>query len=179
MAAIEKVCEFSNEYPGGEMWNFKRNHIQIMPKYRKLFRGHKATLHIFEDGLKEVYKSGGYSDAEMQCINPNPTEENWDNNECFLYGKRTPWGKREQWGMFFDNVEEYKQALKLQNMRLLMQYAYILEVPDLPGEVNGLYSNYSFDLTAVKRRLARMVGKKNLTIIKHSCTMSEFYKAIE
>lgn len=179
MAAIEKYCEFSNEYPGHLMWNYKRNHIQIVPKYRKEFRGHKATLHIFENGLKEVSKCGSYSDAELECINTNPTEENWDNNECYYFGKRTPWGKRESWGIFFDNIQEYKDALKCYKQRLLMQYSYILEVPDLPGEVQGLYSNYSFDLTSVKRRLGRMVGKKNLTIIKHSCTMHEFYEAIK
>lgn len=44
MPAIEKICEFSGEFPGYKMYDYKRNHIQIMPKYRKLFRGADAVL---------------------------------------------------------------------------------------------------------------------------------------
>ena len=47
MAGIEKVCEFSGVYKGADMYKWKRNHIQIMPEYRKLFRGSKAIL-IFQ-----------------------------------------------------------------------------------------------------------------------------------
>lgn len=47
MAGIEKVCEYSGEYPGWLMYGYKHNHIQIMPKYRKEFRGAEHTLHIF------------------------------------------------------------------------------------------------------------------------------------
>lgn len=179
MAACEKICEFSGDYPGHLMWGYKRNHIQIMPKYRKEFRGHKATLHIFEEGWKEVYKFGSYSDAELKSINPNPTEENWDNHEYCRDAELMPWGKRVTYGVFFANVKEYKEYLKSYHQRLLMQYGYILEVPDLPGEVDGLYSNYSFDLKSVIRRLGRMVGKKNLKIIKHTCTMYEFLENLE
>jgi len=39
MAGIEKVCEYSGEHPGSDMYRYKRCSIQIMPKYRKLFRG--------------------------------------------------------------------------------------------------------------------------------------------
>ena len=178
MAGIEKVCEYSGEYPGGLMYGYKRNHIQVIPKYRKEFRGKKATLHVFKNGLKEVYKCGARSDAELKCINPNPTEENWDNHEYYRMGKRTPWGKPEVYGVFFENIKEYKNALKQYHQRLLMEYAYILEVPEVQGEVNGLYSNYSTDLTSVKRRMRRLVGRKNLTIIYHDCTMYEFYESL-
>lgn len=46
MAGIEKRCEYSGEYCGWDMYGWKHNNIQIMPKYRKLFRGAKATLII-------------------------------------------------------------------------------------------------------------------------------------
>lgn len=173
MAACEKVCEFSGEYPGHEMYNFKRNHIQIMPKFRKEFRGHKATLHIFEEGLQEVHK-WYKSDAQLDSINPNPTDADWDTGAAFRIARLMPWGKKEVWSVFFENMQEYKEALKNEHCRLLMEYAYILEVPTVPGQTKGMYLNFSTDLTAVKRRLGRLVGKKNLTIIKHTCTMSEF-----
>jgi hypothetical protein len=61
VAAVEKICEFSNEYPGGLMWGYKRNHIQIVPKYRKLFRGADATLVIVAIEPVVVWNSGGQS----------------------------------------------------------------------------------------------------------------------
>lgn len=178
MAGSEKICEYSGNYRAYEMYKCKRNHIQVLSEYRKEFRGKKAVLHVFEHGLKEVYKWGGSSDADLTCVNTNPTDENWDNNEYFRFIKRTPWGKKEAYGVFFDNIKEYKEALKKYKTRLLMEYAYILEVPDVPGEVDGLYTNFSTDLTAVKRRLRRLVGQKNLTIVYHDCTLYEFYEAI-
>jgi hypothetical protein len=49
MAYIEKVCEYSDDYEGLAMYSYKRNLIQIMPKYRKLFRGQDAVLHVFAE----------------------------------------------------------------------------------------------------------------------------------
>ena len=47
MASIEKICEYSGEYPGGLMFNYKRNLIQIMPKYRRVFRDKNHYLFWF------------------------------------------------------------------------------------------------------------------------------------
>ena len=38
MASIEKICEFSGDYPGGIMYKYKRRNIQICPKYRDYFK---------------------------------------------------------------------------------------------------------------------------------------------
>ena len=51
MAGIEKICEFSEEYGSFDMYRYKHNSIQIMPKYRPLFKGCDAVLHIF---VKEI-----------------------------------------------------------------------------------------------------------------------------
>ena len=58
MAGIEKICEFSGEYPGSEMYEYKRNHIQICPKYRKLFRGADFELVVTSKELNFVHKQG-------------------------------------------------------------------------------------------------------------------------
>ena len=50
MAGIEKICEMSGHHPGGIMWSYKRNQLQIMPEYRKLFRGAKHELRIKVEG---------------------------------------------------------------------------------------------------------------------------------
>lgn len=46
MAGIEKICEYSGDYEGGIMHQWKHNHIQICPKYRKLFKGKEAWIEI-------------------------------------------------------------------------------------------------------------------------------------
>ena len=58
MSGIEKICEFSGEYPGSKMYKYKRNHIQICPKYRKLFRGADFELVITSKELNYVHKHG-------------------------------------------------------------------------------------------------------------------------
>jgi hypothetical protein len=58
MAGIEKICELTGEYPGYLMYGYKQNSIQIMPKYRKQFRGHKAVLLIFKPEWRYTYRSG-------------------------------------------------------------------------------------------------------------------------
>lgn len=175
MAGCEKICEYSDEYVGHEMYHHKRNHIQVLSKHRKHFRGKEATLFVFENGLKEVWKSGGKSDASLECVNPNPTEENWDNYEYFRMFKRTPWGKSECYAVFFENLDEYKAALKQIQQRLVMEYAYYLHVPDVPGKVGGMYLNFSTDLSAVKRRLRRLVGTRNLKIKYMKGDFCDFY----
>lgn len=50
VAGIEKICEFSGEYGYGDMYNYKRNLIQILPKFKKEFRlaGDRHSLYILE-----------------------------------------------------------------------------------------------------------------------------------
>lgn len=162
MAAIEKVCEFSGEYPGHDMYGYKRNHIQIMPKYRKQFRGHEAVLFVFKDGYVESSKSF-YTSTSMECVNPNPTEEDWDSGNARRVVKIEN-GRRVPYIAFFDNVQEYKEYLKTVQTRLLVNYTYILYVPTLPGEVDGMYMNTTRSLSKVLRRMKRLVGTRNLKI---------------
>jgi hypothetical protein len=75
MAGIEKVCEYSGDYPAYSMYRYKRNHIQICPKYRKLFRGAKATLYIYNPTTVGVLKGGGYTTYEDESSWYNSVEE--------------------------------------------------------------------------------------------------------
>lgn len=52
MAGIEKICEYSDEYGFGRMYKWKRDLIQIMPKYRGHFWKKEHTLFIF-DGVRK------------------------------------------------------------------------------------------------------------------------------
>lgn len=68
MAGIEKVCEYSGDYPGSDMYRIKRNHIQIMPEYRRLFRYQPHVLFWLTPEPKWVHRWGGVSDYEPSRI---------------------------------------------------------------------------------------------------------------
>lgn len=178
MAAIEKTCEFSGEYPGWKMYEYKRNHIQIMPHHRKKFRGQKAVLYIFEGEYKRVFHDDKcMMTANMSAINTNPTPEDWDGYDMHSYSKFEN-GIRYNYGEFYKSFKEFKAGLKEHsNERLLMEFEYVLHVPGLPGEVQGDYLNYSTDITSVIRRMKRLVGSRNLTIKRIPGNVNDFLDA--
>jgi hypothetical protein len=55
MAGIEKICEFSGDYPAYKMYGYKRNLIQICPNYRIYFRKKEAVLLFFKPELHDTY----------------------------------------------------------------------------------------------------------------------------
>lgn len=157
MAAIEKVCEFSGEYPGGEMYSYKRNSLQILPKYRKKFKGAKHTLHVFKPSLQMKLHgtSAHYSFDESDMLNYEPP---------------------------FNNVAEYLQYKKeVTKERLVKEHYYLLEVtdPNLAGEVDGQYLNWTMDLKTTLRKMKRMLKCKKLNLIKHDCSYYDWKKKID
>ena len=140
MAGIEKVCELSGEYCGWKMYGYKRNHIQVTPKKRKLFRGKEHTLYIFKP------------------------EKYWE----YPFGGRTQYNKNEmEWFKIpFTSESEYIDYKKtVEKMRLVNQHYFVLDVPELKGEVNGRYMESTYDLTGLKRRLKRMLRVQKLNIV--------------
>ena len=139
MAGIEKICEFSGEYPGYLMWGYKRDQLQIMPKYRKLFKNAKHTLTIKKERLVWVWKGMKWD---------------YDNKEWKDY--EPP----------FQSEKEFIHWYKKKGNRLLIEYEYVLKVKDesLQGEVKGKYLNWSTDISTVKRKLKRMLKCKELNI---------------
>lgn len=65
MAGIEKICEFSGDYPAWAMYGYKRNQLQIMPAYRKLFRGAVHTLYVKPTRNLWLYSFGGYTEYAL------------------------------------------------------------------------------------------------------------------
>jgi hypothetical protein len=57
--------------------------------------------------------------------------------------------------------------------RYLKEYNYCLYVPALPGKVNGLYWNWSFNKSTVKRKLKRIL-RRPLNIKNHPLTIYEY-----
>jgi hypothetical protein len=139
MAAIEKICEYSGEYPGSAMYGYKRDHIQIIPIVRSEFRGKLHTLYIEKEPseyqmfwTKRVYSS----------IEPSELH----NHVMVIDGK-------------LHSTRTYAKV------KLLKEYTYMLYVPDMQGRVDGCYLNYSTNLKSVKRRLKRMLRCKKLNIV--------------
>ena len=60
MAGIERVCEYSGGYCGINMYDYKRDHIQIHPKYRKEFAGQPHKLVIKTKRKIFYYKANGF-----------------------------------------------------------------------------------------------------------------------
>lgn len=148
MAGLEKVCEFSGEYPGWLMYGYKRNHIQILPKYRKNFRKVKAVLHVIKPEICCVYKYGGYS--------PTSYKE-------FESLKKHGQIKADN---FKDFLKEWYPDTKVKNH---FSYMLVVEDENLKGEVEGHYYNRTFELKDTIKRLKRMLRCRNLKVVKHDC----------
>lgn len=149
MAGIDKVCELSGEFPGWKMYGYKRNHIQIMPQYRPLFKGHKAVLN--------------FSETEYM-LQMGPNRDNYygySNKEAF-----------KQYHSLLKQGYSVKEAAKIAfgeaSYRPFFQYSYelITRVPELQGQEHGVYSNTSYSKGTVRRKLQRLVGGKRFLKIK-------------
>jgi len=116
MAGIEKVCEYSGDYDGHNMYEYKRNRIQVNPEYRKLFKGLKFKFFRFL---------------------PNYDLSNWRNNPMT---------------------------------------DYCLYVPDLKGQVNGFYYNWTYnELGIVRHKIQRLMGVNKLNEIRIPLSMNEVW----
>jgi hypothetical protein len=138
MAAIEKICEFSGDYPEDSymMYQWKRNGIQVMPEYRKHFRGADAVLHIIDKEQIAFNVFGGYSRYK-------------GTKEDFLDDKYFRPYLHKRLGYSYDYYLEIKN-------------------PELKGRVDGEYHNTTKDLTATKRKLKRLLRCRTLKIIVHT-----------
>lgn len=149
MAAIEKICELSGDYPSYDMYRYKRNHIQIMPEYRKLFRGAEHILHIF----KPEYR---VEEKRFVCSMALPHAD-----------------VLNDWEPPFETMNEY---LEYFGMRRVKKYWFMLEVfdPELQGQVYGRYSNTTTCLSTMKRKMKRMLRCEKLNVVKHEEDMLDW-----
>lgn len=142
MAGIEKICELTGEYPGWPMYGYKRNQLQIMPIVRPQFRGDGDTIYVELEGLRWEYKWGGTSTF-------NKEEMNW---------YEPPFQCEREFIQYKRNIDK---------LRLLKEYkfAYITRTPALQGEVDGVYINWTNDISAMKRKMKRLLRCKKLNIV--------------
>lgn len=137
MAAIEKICELSGNYPEEPymMYQWKHNGIQVVPEHRKLFRGADAVLHIVDKEQVAFNAFGGSSRYRG-------TKEDFEEDKYFM-----PFSYKRL-GYSYDYYLEVKD-------------------PKLQGQVEGKYHNTTQNLTATKRKLKRILRCRNLEIVYH------------
>jgi hypothetical protein len=151
ISAIEKVCEFLGEHSSTEMPRYKRNHIQVMPKFRKEFRGKDHVLHIFKPEVR----------IQTKCKSII-----WIMGENYFH----PYDEND-----YQTYQAYVQGeLDCWRGRLVHEYEFALEVPDLPGEVGGIYMNWTYNLRQTIKRLKRMLRCREVIIKKHNCSYWEW-----
>lgn len=148
MAGIEKICEYSGNYTGPDMYSYKRNHIQVESQYRKFFRGMKAVL-TFKEKCLALKSEYGY----MMFYD-------WK-REYEYYNER-------YYGVPKDKVG-FERMLKTKfNMTPVILYEYCLEITDetwsCPTNRTKFYETTFDNPKHVIRRLKRLVGAKNLTV---------------
>lgn len=164
MAGIEKICELSGDYPAHLMYGYKHNHIQIDKKYRHLFNGKKATLVFYKPTQVIMSKSGSYSHFNEKRLE-------WDdsmvmhNNRLYKWvtNRKYPW---MQWARYQRLTNEH-------------QYCLIVDDPELQGRLQGHYMNWSFDKFAVIKKLTKLVGAGNLTVINKTDTEFDYPKCAD
>lgn len=153
MAGIEKICEFSGEHSAYAMYSYKRNHIQIIPKFRVKFRGADATLNIFKPTDILMYSFGSY--------------------------ERVMSNHKDSYNPPFNSTKDYiNYRKKTHGMRHLKDYDFALCVSneELMGRVGGVYINNTYDLKSTKRRLKRMLRCRKLNVVYHDCSLLDFIK---
>lgn len=128
MAGIEKICEATGEYPGPAMYKYKKDHIQVMPSARKLFKGKKALLVFFDP------------EAQADSLLPG------------AHVRVFKWYLPKFWTRFYwqwRDVGPYYRGARL-------EWNYCLYVPEVSGRVAGEYWNYTHEPQRVLRNLGRL-----------------------
>lgn len=151
MAGIEKVCEFSGEYVGHDMYKYKNNLIQVKPKYRKEFRGVEAKLIVFKP--ERYVQDKRYKWARAY----HDESDNWEFNNGSTFTEK-------------DWIDKL-----LEENRFINKYDYILQVPSIQGEVSGDYIHSTYDLSTVKRKMKRLLRCRNLIIEYKDCSIYDHY----
>jgi len=150
MAAIEKVCEFSGDYPGHLMYGYKRASIQVCPQYRKEFANQRHVLIVFKPELQ--YASRGRWPLIYDANRVDEVKHITGYGLCIDPG----------YGRFW--IPVYKSN----------EFFYMLYMPDVPGQVEGKYVNWSRKLGNVRRRLKRLLKAPKLNVFRPNLTWDEY-----
>lgn len=153
MAGIEKCCEYSGEDSGWDMYWRKRDHIQVRPEFRKLFKGEDSILFWNPEpsGYREDYHAytmyihmtptWAYSDRLPKCLH-------WIRKirliTCPRFWKPVYW----RW------VSAGRPPVRPS----VPEYEYCLWVPKVPGRVGGKYCERTLNPLRTWKNLGKLVS---------------------
>lgn len=163
MSHSEKRCEYFDDestYLGWNMRKYSRNRIQVNPNFWPVFKHARHVLVIQPYTQVVCWKGGGTSSiSAMDLDYEHGSYYRTSNKSDVLNGKWRGPGIY-QWSSRRGMSTQY--LIKKLNVRT--EYRYTLYCPDLLGEVDGQYLNFTYELSALKRRLKRLL-KTDLNVI--------------
>lgn len=161
MAAIEKVCECSSEdcaYHGGDMWEYKHNHLQINPECRWKYFGKEAKVFFLNPqhlGSKSYY---AYSQWGSSYGSLQKSDDIYFNGK--LYNE----------GHWVIKKNPYKQYF-LTPVRKVFKYEVMVVVG------SEVFYNTVWDMRKFKLNMIKMFGNGNVTykrLNKNLCKNFEY-----
>lgn len=138
MAGIEKICEYSGDYEGGVMYADKHNHIQVLKKHRHNFKDKDAYLFIVDKPEADRYLPSLWWWVSFKLF-----------GKYYHFSVMPRFWSKDWW---IHRLSPFRP----QYYRLW--YHYILWVPDVPGQVEGLYYNWTYHPGKVVRNLRKLVN---------------------
>jgi hypothetical protein len=146
MAGIEKLCEFSGNACGCDMYTWKRDHIQVIPKYRREFKGKPCVLFIDHD--PEL--------CEFSDSSPSPFHR-------IKVGKLRFYLPRF-WSPYYWTWRGVRAPLYSDPYKVWTYMLYTAD-PALQGQVHGEYYNSTTSPLRAIKNIRKMVGKDSVTIL--------------
>lgn len=143
MAAIEKICEYSEDGYSVNMRKYAKNRIQILPECRKFFKNQKAVLYIKK--TPSIINDQFFGKLEGEDLR--------------IFQQR----RRQGVSLSKVNSDHY---FHYREMVFSSEHEYYLNVPTRQGKVEGKYYHYTTDRGAMRRKLQRLVGGKRFLKIR-------------
>lgn len=122
MSGIEKVCEYSGLNPGYRMYEYKRNSLQILPEFRKLFRGKEFKFFRFLDNYDLTSNDKPMTDY---CLNVPEIEGQ-------VHGFYYNW-TFGQWGIVKRKLKRLLGCRKLKVIPIPLTMTEFYEYCNMPG----------------------------------------------
>lgn len=162
MSAIEKVCEFSGKYEGPDMYKYKRDQLQILPEYRKRFRGAHVLVTV---SVSEIYLIGKFKKSKGTYLKNFKNE--WKEDTRNFPEKPLTF-------MGFVNYNKF-----VENKRTVNEYQYTVHAfaDHLKGEVNGNYIGWTSNLSTLRRKLRRLTRNYKLKLVMDKTAYPKEYNS--
>ena len=164
MSAIEKICEFSGRYEGPDMYKYKRDQLQILPEYRKRFRGAHVLVTV---SVSVVYLVRQFRTKHGNFLSESYFSSAWKEDTRNFPEKP----------LTFMGFVNYNKSVE--GKRTINEYRYTVHAfaDHLKGEVNGNYVGWTSNLSTLRRKLRRLTRNYKLKLVMDKTTYPKEYNS--